>query len=141
MARATLSPLINAVISIVETASGVPVGDGIAPDCEGPYMMVTAVSMRPYTGPFGDMESDSDDRIQISGIGATREQADSMRDAIRLALTVAALDTQFTADSESRRTMKVNLDMSPVTRREDRGLPNPIFTAIDQYMIETTPTV
>jgi len=104
-------------------------------------MMVTAVSMRPYTGPFGDMESDSDDRIQISGIGATREQADSMRDTIRLALTVAALDTQFTADSESRRTMKVNLDMSPVTRREDRGLPNPIFTAVDQYMIETTPTV
>ena len=104
-------------------------------------MMVSAVSMRPYTGPLSDSEADSDDRIQISGIGDTREQADSMRDAIRLALTTAALDAEFDTASELRRTLNVKLDMSPVMRREDRGLPNPIFTAIDQYMIETTPTV
>ncbi len=139
MSRATLSPLIDVCLVIAEVAN-VPVGDGVAPDCDKPYVIVTSRSPMKYTGPFSDIEADSADRIQFSAVGVTRAQADSVRDAIRDALTVVALDAEFTSQSVSRRTLTVTLDVSPGTRKEDRGLPNPIFTAIDQYIIETTPT-
>ena len=140
MARATLSPVIEACIAIAES-TGRTVGDGVAPDCPKPYVVIDSVSSRAYTGPFGDTEADSADRIQFAAVGDTREQVDSIRDDIRLALTVAALDAQFTAQSDLRRTLTVMLDIPRGVQRDDRGLPNPIFTAMDQYIIETTPTV
>lgn len=140
MSRALLSPVIDACLAIAADAANVIVGDGVAPNCDPPYVFVVAVSPQRYSGPFGDIEADSADRIQFSAVGRSRAQADSMRDAIRTFFTVAALDTEFGTQSISRRTLGVRLDMSPNTRREDRGLPNPIFTAIDQYIVETTPT-
>ncbi len=140
MSRALLSPVIDACLEIAKDATNVTVGDGVAPKCDKPYAFVTAVTSRRYTGPFSDIEADSADRIQFSFVGTTRAQADSMRDAVRTFFTVAALDAEFVTQSTSRRTMTLTLDISPMTRKEDRGLPNPIFTAIDQYVIETTPT-
>ena len=140
MARAALSPVIEACIAIAES-TGIIVGDGVAPDCDRPYLVVDSVSSRSYTGPFGDIEADSADRIQFAAVGDTREQVDAIRDDIRAALTVAALDTQFTTQSDDRRTLMVVLDIPRGVQRDDRGLPNPIFTAMDQYIIETTPTV
>jgi len=139
MARATLSPVIEACIAIAEP-TGVIVGDGVAPDCDRPYMVVDSTSSRGYDGPFGDIEADSADRITFAAVGDTREVADSIRDDVRLALTVAALDAQFVTQSDLRRTLMVVLDIPRGVQRDDRGLPNPIFTAIDQYLIETTPT-
>ena len=139
MARALLNPVLKACIAIAES-TGVIVGDDVAPDCPRPYAVVSSVSSRSYTGPLGDTEADSADRIQFAAVGDTREQADLIRDDIRLALTRTALDAQFTTLTANRRVLLVELDIPRGTQRDDRGLPNPIFTAMDQYMIETTPT-
>lgn len=138
MGRATLSPIIDACIIIAESTD-VPVGDGVAPDCDKPYIVVSSVSTLPYGGPLDDGEADSSDRIQFSCVGETRVQADLTRDDLREALTVAALDAEFATASANRRTLKLKLDVSPDGQRDDRGLPSPIFTGIDQYIIETTP--
>ena len=139
MSRALLSPIIDACIAIAKSTS-VPVGDGEAPDCEKPYIVVNAVSSPPYKGPLPDGEADSVDRIQFSCIGETRAQADAVRDDLRAAMTYAALDAQFVTLSANRRMMHLKLDINRGGQRDDRGLPAPIFSAIDQYIIETTPT-
>lgn len=139
MARALLSPIIEACLNIAATV-GVPVGDGVAPDCDRPYIIVDSVSSPRYTGPLDDGESDSMDRIQFACVGNSREQADWARDKLRAALTYAALDAEFVTLSASRRTMEVILDIPRGVQRDDRGLPAPIFSGIDQYLISTTPT-
>ena len=139
MVRAALSPVIQACINIAES-TGVPVGDGVAPDCDKPYIVVNSVSSPRYTGPLPDGEADSMDRIQFACIGNTREQADWARDKLRAALTVTTLDAEFVTISESRRTMQIILDIPRGVQRDDRGLPAPIFSGIDQYLISTTPT-
>lgn len=138
MARALLSPVIDACITIAES-TGIQVGDAVAPDCPKPYIVVSSVSSPRYTGPLSDTEADSNDRIQFTCIGDTREQADWARDKLRAALTTAALDAEFVTASADRRTLRVILDIPRGVQRDDRGLPEPIFSGIDQYMIETTP--
>lgn len=140
MARALLSPVIDACLAIAES-TGIDVGDGVAPDCPKPYIIVSAVSSPRYEGPLSDIEADSNDRIQFTCVGNTREQADWARDKLRVAFTVDALDAEFTSAGANRRTMRVILDIPRGVQRDDRGLPEPIFSGIDQYMIETTPTV
>lgn len=140
MARALLSPVIDACIAIAES-TGIQVGDAVAPDCPKPFIVVSAVSSPRYTGPLSDTEADSSDRIQFTSIGTTRQQADWARDKVRAALTTSALDAEFTSASANRRTLRVILDIPRGVQRDDRGLPEPIFSGIDQYMIETTPTV
>ncbi len=139
MPRALLSPIIDACIAIAKSTN-VPVGDGEAPDCDKPYIVVSAVSSPPYKGPMPDGEADSVDRIQFSCIGETRAQADAVRDDLRAAMTYAALDAQFITLSANRRMMHLKLDINRGGNRDDRGLPAPIFSGIDQYIIETTPT-
>ena len=138
MPRAKLSPVIDACLTIAE-AAGVPVGDGVAPECGQPYVVVNSVSSRRYEGPLDDLEADSADRIQFAFVGETREVADLMRDDIRTALTHAALDAEFVTLGADRRTQVLILDIPRGVQRDDRGLPNPIFTGMDQYLIETTP--
>ena len=140
MPRALLSPVIQACINIAES-TGLPVGDNVAPDCPKPYCVVSSVSSPRYDGPLDDGEADSSDRIQFSFIGDTRQSADFARDKVRVALTFSALDAQFIALFADRRTLNVVLDIPRGVQRDDRGLPNPIFMGIDQYMIETTPAI
>ena len=139
MARALLSPIIDACIAIAE-GTGISVGDGVAPDCPKPFIVVSAVSSRRYDGPLSDGEADSADRIQFACVGNTRQSADFARDKLRAALTFTALDTEFNVNGADRRTLRVILDIPRGVQRDDRGLPEPIFTGIDQYLIETTPT-
>ena len=140
MTRPAISPVIQACINIAES-TGISVGDAVAPDCPKPYCVVGVVSSPRYSGPLNSPESDSADRIQFSFIGDTREQADLARDDVRAALTMANLDAEFLTLSADRRTLSLILDIPRGVQRDDRGLPNPIFTGIDQYMIETTPAI
>jgi len=139
MARALISPILDACIAIAKTTN-VAVGDNVAPDCDKPYIVVSSVSSRRYSGPLSDGEADSNDRIQFASIGETREQADLVRDSVRAALTTAALDAEFTSSGANRRTLELILDIPRGVQRDDRGLPNPIFNSVDQYLISTTPT-
>ena len=139
MERSALRPIIKAVGSVCET-SAFPVGVSVAPDCDRPYYVVTSVSSPRYDGPFLHApEADSMDRIQVASVSDTADQADWLRDKVRELLTIAALDQAFVDASVSRRTLRVILDIPRGVQRDDRGLPAPIFTSIDQYMIETTP--
>ena len=140
MTRPSISPVIQACINIAES-TGVAVGDAVAPDCPKPYCVVGVVSSPRYDGPLDSPEADSADRVQFSFLGDTREQADSVRDDVRAALTVVALDAEFITLLADRRTLRLILDIPRGVQRDDRGLPNPIFTGIDQYMIETTPAI
>ncbi len=139
MERADQRELTNAVLALL-TATGIEVGDATAPDCDKPYTIVTAVSGPRYTGPMDNTEIDGVDRFQFSSIGVTRDSADGYRQLVRDALTVEALDAQFVTDSVTRRTMMLVLDIPRGTRRDERGLPDPVFLAVDQYLIETTPS-
>lgn len=139
MARALISPILDACILIAKS-TGVPVGDNVAPDCDKPYIVVSSVSSRSYTGPLSDGEADSNDRIQFASIGETREQSDLVRDSVRIALTTAALDAEFVTAGANRRVLELMLDIPRGVQRDDRGLPNPIFSSVDQYLISTTPT-
>lgn len=140
MVRAKLLPVMRACQAVVG-GIGFPVSPSDAPNCPRPYIVVTSVSSPRYSGPMSDTEADSADRIQFSCIADTAEQADWLRDKVREVLTVSALDAQFVTLNADRRTMRLILDIPRGVQRDDRGLPAPIFTSTDQYMIETTPTV
>ena len=140
MFRAPFSPTINACKVIAES-TGFPVGMANAPDCEPPYIVISSVSGPRYSGPMSDPEADSNDRIQFSSIGTTQEQADALRDKIRAALTTVNLDAEFQTAGDDRRILSVLLDIPRGVQRDDRGLPARIFSSIDKYLIETTPTV
>ena len=141
MARATLSPIVDACVAIAES-TGISVGDGNAPDCDAPYIVVSVVSSPRYDGPFlNDGEADSSDRIQFSFIGVTRVSADIVRDKVRAKMTASNLDAQFVISSADRRTSQVILDVLRGSRVDDRGLPDSVFVGSDQYLIETTPFV
>ncbi len=139
MSRALISPVLDACI-VIAKSTNVPVGDGVAPDCDKPYIVVSSVSSQRYSGPLSDGEADSNDRIQFSSVGETREQADLVRDSVRAALTTSTLDAEFVTATANRRVLELILDIPRGIQRDDRGLPNPIFLAVDQYMISTTPT-
>jgi hypothetical protein len=139
MERANQRELSNAILAVL-TGAGIEVGDATAPDCDKPYTIVSAVSGPRYDGPMDNTEIDGRDRFQFSSIGETRDQADRNRELVRDALTVEALDAQFTTDAVDRRTMMLVLDIPRGTRRDERGLPDPVFLAVDQFLIETTPT-
>jgi len=144
MARAKLLPVMQACEAVVGTilvgGSAVPVSPANAPDCPKPYIVVTSVSSPRYTGPMSDTEADSADRIQFSCVALSAVQADWLRDKVREVLTTAALDAAFVTLSANRRVLMCILDIPRGVQRDDRGLPEPIFNSIDQYMIETTPT-
>lgn len=145
MVRAKLKPVLDACKDVIEAnislgGEAIPVGVDGAPDCDRPYIIVGAVSSPRYTGPINNTEADSNDRIQFTASSPSSDQANWLRDKVREVLTVANLDAAFVANSANRRTLMLILDIPRGTQRDDRGLPEPIFNSIDQYMIETTPT-
>ncbi len=138
MERADQRELTNAILAVLKGA-GIEVGDGTAPDCDKPYTIVSAVSGPRYDGPMDNTEADGSDRFQFSSVAVTRDSADRNRQLVRDALTVEALDAQFATDAVARRTMMLILDIPRGTRRDERGLPDPVFLAVDQFLINTTP--
>lgn len=139
MVRADDREVTNALIAILE-AAGITVGDGTAANCEKPYTVISSVSGPRYDGPMDNTEADGSDRYQFSSVADTRDQADWQKSKVRAALTVEALDAQFITDSVARRTMMLILDIPRGTRRDERGLPEPVFMGVDQYLVNTTPT-
>lgn len=138
--RPKLNPLLQAVVNLLEaiTLGGgtMPVGRNEAPKCDPPYLIVSGGTQASFTGPFGDGDADSSDRIQITAIGISDEQSIMAMDEARTALTFKALTAEGVAD---RKILSVDLDVSPAGFTEQRGLPEPLFSNADQYLIATTP--
>lgn len=141
MARAPRRPVLDAVVAVLEAisvggANTMKVGDGTDPNHERPYLVVTTIPGGRYEGPLDDTNADADIRIQVTGIGDTREQADWACDKAKAALTKAALDTELAGDSRKVLTVDLVLEFGA---RDERGMTQPTFVGFDQYQIATTP--
>jgi hypothetical protein len=148
--RAAVTPVMLAVEAII---TGIQVGGatlkaglGVAPDgCPPPYAIITRPSGGTLTGTLADPEADADHRIQVVGVGDLELQALLVIDRVREAMTIPALQTAFddldTAGeaNASRRVSMIFIDISSGSAREERGLPEPLFSEFDQYIIRTHP--
>jgi len=140
--RATVSPIIQAVLNVLRANLTKPVGDGEAPEgCSPPYVVVTGIVSGGLTGSIASPEVDAKDRIQVASVGNSREQADWLRDQCRAILFYDTIDADLAVQAVDRRCLRMWVDVSTGLARDDRGLPEPLFSALDQYIIETTPYV
>ncbi len=140
MARPKRNPLLVSIYNILSVISlgpkDMPVGRGEAPECDPPYLIISSGFGGDFSGPWTDPDADEMARIQITAVGETDEQAAAALDLAREALTRTALIAEGVAD---RTVLSVNLDVSRNLLVEQRGLPNPLFSHIDQYLVHTTP--
>ncbi len=143
--RPLVSPLHKAVFQVVENALSLPVGDSQAPDCDPPYAMIMPIVGAGLTGTLSDPEADGMPRYQLTGVGTAAEQANLIRDDIRKGFTRDALNDQLrlqsiSGDTDSnRKVLRCWIDVSASLARAERGLPEPYFSAFDQYLMMTTP--
>ncbi len=148
--RAYATPIqlaVKAVVTAIQLGGGTLQADiGVAPDCPPPYVIITAPTGGIVTGTLANPAADADHRIQITAVGDLPEQALRALDKVREALTITALQTEFNTLSDNgevganRKVTWASLDISPGEFREERGLPEPLFSQIDQYIIRTHPT-
>lgn len=136
----------KAVIEAIQTGGAtLKVGLGEAPDCPPPYIILTRPSGGSLTGTLANPEADADHRVQVIALGQLSVQALRALDKVRQGLTVTALQTEFdvlNTAGEAGADRRVTLCWVDVSRgeiREERGLPEPLFSDIDQYIIRTTP--
>lgn len=136
--RQTLSPTVEAFMAVLNTVmlggKEAPADYDQAPDCSPPYFIVTTVS-EVVDGTMESPEADSITRLQVIAVGDDGVIAMKLLDKSRAALTREAMNTHLT----DRKVMLMTLDVMRGTDREERGLPEPLISKIDQYRIYTTP--
>lgn len=144
MTRPAATTLIDAIIATlideidVDLGGGeeVAVGDGEAPNCPPPFLIVSSITSPEAEGPLDDTQADVEERIQISAVGETRSQADFLRDKSRAVMTAENINEDMPVD---RMVDRVVIDLDIGVTSENRGRPEPLFIARDQYKIRTTP--
>lgn len=142
--RALRRPVMAAIIAVLEGIdvsddNTLAVGDGTDPDHEVPYAVVSLIPGGDFEGPMDDLNADETLRIQITGVGGTREQATWVCDLARTYLARSNIDAQFIIAKANRQILTIDLDFT-VDSHDERGLTEPVFSAADQYVISTTPT-
>lgn len=141
MNRPKQYPLSRAVMAALESITlgggSMVVGDGVAPDCDPPYLIATGVPGGSFTGPLSAVDEDELARVQVRAVGVTREQAELALDLSRDVMTVALLQANYTGNG--RRITNVELDVYRGGLTEGQGVPEPYFSEIDQYLVRTTP--
>jgi len=139
--RPALDPFIQAIITTLQTIqlgpTAMEVGDGVAPECDPPYLIVNVGPGGTYSGDMANPESDHIARVIVVAIGETAEMARLALDEARTVMVRETIDDNLA----NRRVMYAWLDVTRVDVREERGLPDPLFSAVDQYIVATTPTV
>ena len=147
--RALNLPVMLAAKAVVESTqlggATIKVGLGEAPDCPAPYVILTRPTGGILTGTMANPEADADHRVQVIAVGELSEQSTRLLDAVRATMTVENLQTEFDVldlageVGASRRVSMVFIDVSRGETREERGLPEPLFSDIDQYIVRTHP--
>lgn len=136
--RAPQWPPVNAFYKVVGEimADGKKIPSDIdqAPDCDPPYFIVKAVN-ETVDGSMWSPEADSSLRIQLIAIGTDGALATLLLDKGRAAINKTALNAHMT----NHKIIRVTLDSNRGTMREERGLPEPFFSKIDQYLLHITP--
>lgn len=128
----------DAVIAALEGA-GLVVGDGVAP-ADGPallkagtgYAVVYPTAGGASYGTLHDHAEDAEIIMQVTCVGATREQAQWLADAANVLLDGM--------DVEDRSIPLVTLEVAPGVSRDDGQTP-PVFYSTPRYRIFTTPGV
>lgn len=130
----TVSPHIDAIISAL-SATTIPIGDGEAPqNTEPPYAILYLVSGLPPEGPLDDWQADLTLQFQLTCVGVTSEQARLVADLC------SAVMVKENISIPGRRVMFIQQDGYTRDMREERSIPNPIFSTVVQYIVKTTPT-
>lgn len=128
----------DAVIAALESA-GLDVGDAVAP-ADGPallkggtgYVVVYPVAGGASYGTLADHAEDAEIIMQVTCVGATREQAAWLADACNVLLDGLEV--------EDRSVPLVTLEVTPGVNRDDNQTP-PVFYATPRYRIFSTPGV
>jgi len=140
MPRPKIKPIVKAVENVLSGimlgGKQIPIGLGEAPECPPPYLIISSGTQGGYTGPWTDPDADASDRIQITAVGISDETSLGALDKAREQLTFANLVAEGIPD---RKILSVNLNLSRGGFVEQRGIPEPLFSNVDQYLIATTP--
>jgi hypothetical protein len=133
----------DALIAELEAAD-LAVGDGEQPTGSGwqgaaglssfvPYAVVHALAGGNTDGPISAPDDDADSLYQITGVGATREQAEAVGDVARVALCAPGALTVT-----GRSVCIVRVDVLNGCRRDDTVEPV-VFITTDRFRVTTTP--
>lgn len=119
----------------VLAATGKDIGDAqTPPDAALPYIVLYPMPGSTRSGPISDPNADAELLYQITCVGATREQAEWMRDAAAAAMNAAAL---VIPNRSVAYLFPVPGD-GEVLRDDD--LDPPLFYAVARWRLATTPT-
>jgi hypothetical protein len=123
-------PHTAAVVTTLETA-GLTVGDGTGAGLTTPYVVVYTDS-GDVDGPLGDRYADLTQTVFIHAVGTGPEQAQWAADKARAALLTTAVTV-------AGRTVLYLDHVTSVPVRRDDSIRPPLFLAIDQFALATTP--
>jgi hypothetical protein len=145
MPRAEVQPVMDAIYGIlaaIPLGGGVamPVGDGTDPNHELPYLILMRVNTGLVEGSMeeDDLDADEELRVQINGCGATRAQAEFASDRARRVLKKSSITAALVAAGAGRVCQYCTLDGGREPRN-DLGMTTPLWEAVDQYLVKTTP--
>lgn len=122
-------PVVEAVIAACSTV-GFGVGDGQAPTpIVYPYTVVYALDPAERSGPMVDGQADVTHTIQVTSVGITPEQAQSLADDVDVRLKAGV-------DVEGRTVLLVDSTRGGV--ESDYTETPPLFYTVAEYEIHTT---
>jgi hypothetical protein len=142
MATVSSRTLTDAILAVLDDA-GLTVGDGMQPDGSGWQEPRGVASFVPYAvlhniggradGPIDDPSADALSTYQVTGVGATREQAEWVADTARQALLPPGA-----IESDDCTVQLVTVDRFGGCRRDDTVEPV-VWMTSDRFDIQTTP--
>ncbi len=122
------------------SAAPFPIGDGVAPrdvdkeELDPPYATLYSIVGGLFDGPLSDSQADVLLLYQITATGETREQAQVILDICR------ALMQKENVTVTNRKVRDLKLNVVTVGVMADHDLPNPLFSGVDRYELDTTPS-
>ena len=121
------------------SAAPFPIGDGVAPrdvdkeELDPPYATLYCIIGGLFDGPLSDTQADVLLLYQITATGKTRQQAQIALDVCRDLMK----KDNVTVLNRKVRDLRLNTPSAGVNA--DHDLPNPLFSGVDRYELDTTP--
>lgn len=134
--RPPKTPVIKTFVSILSEI--LPTGEGRAPNCAEPYFIVSSPPPSTFDGSMLHADDMADWRISVVAVGVTAEQVTMALDKARRYLTLPNARAAWPAGT-GYRVIMVTLDVSRGVYKEERGMPEPVFSDVDFYIVRVTP--
>lgn len=120
----------EAVVAVLD-AAGITTGNGTGKGLTVPYVVVYS-DLGALDGPMGDRFADLDQALFVHGVGDGPEQAQVEADRARAVLLTNAIAV------DGRAQLYLSHESSRPVDRDDSVAP-PLFYAVDEYHLATTP--